>query len=181
MNLEAVEMKAWSVKRAEKEALKFNTKNAFKTESSGAYSYAQRVGILEQICAHMTPSSRKQWTDEDLLVEAKKYDNLKDFRNNSGKAYITASKRKILHCICSHMHGIEKSQKKDLIVKTLTNEDRGLYNELKLELEKMGLKPLEIKIRTCVICKSLFESIGDRTCGCTRNSSSARLSGLDVL
>ena len=167
MNLEAVEMKAWSVKRAEKEELKFNTKNAFKTESSGAYSYAQRVGILEQICAHMTPSSRKQWTDEDLLAEAKKYDNLKDFRNNSGKAYITASKRKILHSICAHMNGIEESQNKDLIVKTLTNEDRGLYNELKIEREKMGLKPLEIKIRTCVICKSLFESIGDRTCGCT--------------
>lgn len=31
-----------------------------------------------------------------------------------------------------------------------------------------GLSPIAVKIRTCLSCGILFESLGNRTCGCTR-------------
>lgn len=34
-----------------------------------------------------------------------------------------------------------------------------------------GLRALAVKVRTCLACGGLFESIGDRTCGCTNKRS----------
>jgi hypothetical protein len=35
-----------------------------------------------------------------------------------------------------------------------------------------GLKPLVVKVRRCLICKCLFESLEQRTCGCKNLNSS---------
>ena len=39
--------------------------------------------------------------------------------------------------------------------------------ELKNEARRMaGLSPIRIKVRECTMCGALFESTGNRTCGC---------------
>lgn len=44
--------------------------------------------------------------------------------------------------------------------------------ELKNQARKLAnLAPIRIKVRTCIACNQLFESAGNRTCGCnTRNT-----------
>ncbi|MFK7826565.1 MAG: hypothetical protein AB8G05_20660 [Oligoflexales bacterium] len=175
-----LDKKAWNHKLVAEEALLYNTKIQFKSGSSGAYSYACRNDTLNLICSHMVSEIQKKWEDEDLIKEAKKYSCLKDFINGSVDAYVVASKRKIINLICSHMNEITCSQEKKLRIKTLSNEDRSLYNELREERLKMGLKPIQLKIRTCMACKSLFESIGDRTCGCTIGHVT-NLAGIEVV
>lgn len=44
--------------------------------------------------------------------------------------------------------------------------------ELKNQARKLAnLEPIRIKVRTCISCDQLFESAGNRSCGCnTRNT-----------
>jgi hypothetical protein len=44
--------------------------------------------------------------------------------------------------------------------------------ELKNQARKLaGLAAIKMKVRTCIACTQLFESAGNRTCGCnTRNT-----------
>ena len=44
--------------------------------------------------------------------------------------------------------------------------------ELKNQARKLAsLSPIRIRTRTCIACNQLFESAGNRTCGCnTRNT-----------
>ena len=180
MNSGKPQKKIWNEKLAAAEARKYKTKIQFKSGSSGAYSYACKNNILNRICSHMPSEIGRKWADDDLYVEAKKYSSIKEFISNSVDAYLAASKRKMLNQVCSHMDELVFSGRKDLKIKTLSNEDRGLYNELREERFKMGLRPLELKIRTCIVCKSLFESIGDRTCGCTQGQVT-NLAGIEVI
>ena len=46
--------------------------------------------------------------------------------------------------------------------------------------ESIGLKPLKIKIRSCILCQKDSESIEDRPCGCPKVSAS-RLTGFEVI
>ena len=43
--------------------------------------------------------------------------------------------------------------------------------ELKNHARRLAnLAPIKITVRTCVACRSLFESAGNRTCGCNTRS-----------
>ena len=43
--------------------------------------------------------------------------------------------------------------------------------ELKNHARRLAsLAPIKITVRTCVACKSLFQSAGNRTCGCNTRS-----------
>ena len=44
----------------------------------------------------------------------------------------------------------------------------------------MGLPLLEIKVRTCLVCGNLFESLGKRNCGCVSLDRTS-IQGRDVL
>ncbi len=53
----------------------------------------------------------------------------------------------------------------------LKNEARRLSN----------LKLIEIKIRKCIACDSLFESVGDRICGCNTGKRSGFIAGREII
>ena len=43
--------------------------------------------------------------------------------------------------------------------------------ELKNQARKLAcLAPIAVKVRTCIACSQLFESAGNRTCGCNTRS-----------
>jgi len=43
--------------------------------------------------------------------------------------------------------------------------------ELKNHARRLAnLAPIKIKVRTCIACSQLFESAGNRTCGCNTRS-----------
>ncbi|MEZ4741149.1 MAG: hypothetical protein R3B45_01655 [Bdellovibrionota bacterium] len=43
--------------------------------------------------------------------------------------------------------------------------------ELKNHARRLAnLAPIKIKVRTCIACNQLFESAGNRTCGCNTRS-----------
>lgn len=43
--------------------------------------------------------------------------------------------------------------------------------ELKNHARRLaGLSPIKVKVRTCIACNTLFESAGNRTCGCNTRS-----------
>jgi len=44
---------SWSLPLLKKEAKKFSARTPFSKNSSGAYSQARKLGVLDQICSHM--------------------------------------------------------------------------------------------------------------------------------
>jgi len=49
-------MTKWTEEKCYEEALKFNNRTDFKNKYSGAYKYAKRYNILDEICSHMKKS-----------------------------------------------------------------------------------------------------------------------------
>jgi len=43
-----------------------------------------------------------------------------------------------------------------------------------------NLSPIKVKIRQCISCGSLFESAGNRTCGCSPRSSGS-IAGREII
>ncbi len=43
-----------------------------------------------------------------------------------------------------------------------------------------GLSRIEIKIRRCILCSSMFESAGNRTCGCSSRSAGT-IAGREII
>lgn len=91
----------WRYETCKAEALKYSTRYDFGRNSKGAYSAARKNGVLDEICAHMTPAFR--WTKEALAVEANKYQTRGDFKRTDPAAYNAAIKRRILKEIAPHL------------------------------------------------------------------------------
>jgi len=91
----------WTEEKLKEEALKYDTRIEFQKGSYGAYSAAQRRGLLEEVCFHM--EARFTWTKDMLKTEALKYDTRFEFSKGNSGAYTTAHKRGLLNDICSHM------------------------------------------------------------------------------
>ena len=54
--------------------------------------------------------------------------------------------------------------------------------KLKNEARRLSsLKLIEIKIRKCIACDSLFESVGDRICGCNTGKRSGFIAGREII
>ena len=97
----------WNFELIQAEALKYETRIAFQKGSS-AYQAALRLGIMEQVCAHMKPV-RQSWTPELIQAEALKYQTRSAFGKGSGGAYTAAWRLGILEQVCSHMQAVLQS------------------------------------------------------------------------
>ena len=126
------------------------------------------MNIVEIVCSHMERPKQTIWNEERLIQEAQKYSTLKEFRSKSVNAYSAASKKRILEYVCSHMEEFIHVEQNNLPIKRLSNHERSVFrdtNEARLEA---GFKPIEMRVRKCLSCGTLFESIGNRMCGCIR-------------
>lgn len=53
--------------------------------------------------------------------------------------------------------------------------------ELKNHARKLAnLSPIKVKVRTCIVCSLLFESAGNRTCGCN-NRTAGHIAGREII
>lgn len=75
----------WTEDKIREEALKYNKKYLFKRGSRGAQSAAVKLGILDEVCAHMIPKIK--WTKETIKKEADKYPTRRKFRKGCKNAY----------------------------------------------------------------------------------------------
>ena len=172
--------KYWTTEDAAGEAMKYSTRTEFSLGSPRAYRFAVRVGILDHICRHMENPTNQKWTDTALKSEAEKYKNRTDFRNGSPKAYQVIVSRRIMEYMCSHMEEFQGNKTRKMLIKKLSKFDRAIVNETNEDRISLGLKPHEVKIRSCLACGIKFESIGDRTCGCIKDQVT-NLFGLEVV
>lgn len=75
----------WNLKKVKSAALKYKIKSHFMRDLLGAYSWAKRNNVLNEMTLHMKNVIR--WNLEDVKQEALKYDNLKSFIIGSKSAY----------------------------------------------------------------------------------------------
>lgn len=92
----------WTEQDASTEAKKYNSRSEFKRESSGAYCFLLRNGLLENACKHMT-GGINIWTKGSVINEAKKYSKRCDFKNANHTAYLHARKNGYIEEACKHM------------------------------------------------------------------------------
>lgn len=158
----------WTESSVIQEALKYSSRRDFRQFAAGAYAFASRENILDKVCSHMTKAvAPTKWDEVTLKREAQKYKTTHEFRKNDSNAYSAAKKKGILEYVCSHMEAHKNARKKPL--KKLSAVARSELKEINEGRIKIGFKPLEVKVRTCIVCRVDFESTGDRTCGCNKD------------
>jgi len=100
----------WTLDKVKEDALKYNTRNDFKLNSSSSYAAAHRNGWLDDVCSHMK-SLRKNngyWTLDKVREVALEYNNKKSFEKGNRSAYLIAYKNGWLDDVCSHMKSLRK-------------------------------------------------------------------------
>lgn len=86
-------MKHWDYDTCYKEAMKYNSRSEFATNSSASYKVACKNGWLDNY--NWFESKHKPngyWNRETCLEEAKKYKSKAEFQQKCGSAYVTATK-----------------------------------------------------------------------------------------
>jgi hypothetical protein len=86
----------------QQEALRYNSKKQFKKGSSKHHSAAIRLGILDQVCSHMT-GGRFLWDPDKVKEKALEFDSRDQFSRNASGAYLYCLKNNILDEVCQHM------------------------------------------------------------------------------
>ena len=110
--------KKWEKKWADKEtcrreALKYKTRSEFQKGNDGAYTYALRHGLLDEICSHMELVHVVKWNSKEACHnEALKYNLRSEFQHGCDSAYNYALKHGFLDEICSHMEVVGNMQKR---------------------------------------------------------------------
>ncbi|MBA6372505.1 GIY-YIG nuclease family protein [Colwellia sp. BRX8-4] len=101
----------WTKERCHLEALKFETRGEFRSNSN-AYQRARERGWLDEICLHMKDTRKPLsfWTDEQCAMEAMKYTSRGDFEKGSSSAYSVARENGWMDIICAHMTSTKKSK-----------------------------------------------------------------------
>ena len=91
----------WTKNSLQKEADKYETREDFRKNNSGAYVTSKRLKLLDKLFKNhpnngYSEKQKADWTEEKLQEEADKYETMKDFRKNSSGAYYAAKSKKIL-------------------------------------------------------------------------------------
>lgn len=82
----------WTKAAVRQEAKKYTNRTDFKLHSGGAFNKAKLLGVLEEICTHMTWRTRPQgfWTKSKILKLAKDYSSRTQFQKANAGAYDAA-------------------------------------------------------------------------------------------
>jgi superfamily II DNA/RNA helicase len=95
--------KEWTIELAIIEAKKYKGRNAFMLNGKGAYQWARKNGVLEEVCQNIKPNFI-YWDEISIRKEAMKYNSKNEFANKAGKGPVTAAKRLgIYEDVCKHM------------------------------------------------------------------------------
>ena len=113
------------------DAAQYGSRNAFNKGSRQAYKAAWKMGILDEICRHMTrPQPVRKWTLEALKIEALRYQTRTEFSKGSSGAYNAAWKNGWLDIVCSHMPKAERlTDYKNLVYEWHPTKNINLFPE----------------------------------------------------
>ena len=112
------------------EALKYETRGEFRSESNKAYQAAKKRGMLDEVCNHMAKVVPVFWSVELIKIEALEYKYRGEFRSNNASAYNAAIRLGILDEVCSHMGTkLTKWTKKMIQVEALKYYGRGDFKD----------------------------------------------------
>lgn len=95
----------WNKERCKYEALKYNTRNQFYKNCSGAYMSSLKNKWLDEVCQHMKRRAKKpngHWNKLNCLKESLKYNSKVLFQKGCWSAYKAALKNGWLNEIVSH-------------------------------------------------------------------------------
>ncbi|QNJ55308.1 hypothetical protein vBValMR11Z_382 [Vibrio phage vB_ValM_R11Z] len=115
----------WTLERLKEDALKYQTRNEWHKNSSGAYSAAHYHGLIDECCSHMTTTRKASgyWTLERLKEDALKYKTRREWAKNSSGAYSAAQQRGIIDECCSHMKTNVKNLSKRCIYRIYSGNE----------------------------------------------------------
>lgn len=99
--------KVWSKSEVLEDALKYQSRSAWKKASYG-YEVATKHGWLEESCVHMTGGKgvyqKGYWTLERCIQDAKEYETKMAWRNSDKpNGYVVAKRNNWLEQCCTHM------------------------------------------------------------------------------
>lgn len=139
----------WTKESCLVEAQKYSKRTDFLVQSSSAYRYAKKEGILEFCCSHMKGKlpeiDGKVWTIELCLFEASKYENKADFELGSPGAYEYAKRKQLIRKCVQQMKPASKPEvvwTKELCIKAAqpytTPTAFGRYNRPAFEFARQN-------------------------------------------
>ena len=73
------------------ESKKYKTKSEFQKKNKGAYNYALKNGILDEVCSHMK-IMKNFWSIDEIFEISKQYDSLVNLRKGNEGVYRKAVK-----------------------------------------------------------------------------------------
>ena len=119
---------AWTYELLYEEAKKYNTKKDFFEQSPSAYSSAHKMGIINEVCSHMTPLKKLKWAFEEAREVALLYDNKKDFRKEHPGLYSVCQQNGWIPKVCSHMRNLY--DEKIIYNENVVKETLGKYEKM---------------------------------------------------
>ena len=86
----------WNYETLLNEAFKYKHRSQFEKMSNSAYNTALKLGIINEICKHMTPLKKPDgyWTLERCIEEAKKHKNISSIQSKNGGCYVAICRNK---------------------------------------------------------------------------------------
>jgi len=129
---------SWTTEKLQDAANKYNTRKEFREGvDSAAYHSADRRGVLDEICSHMTVLKRGRWGLAEMIELAKQYSSRSEFEKAHAGAYIVMLDNGWKEEVCGHMEYIcrPKWTKEELkeaadkysTVKEFEANERGAY------------------------------------------------------
>lgn len=94
-------MSKWDYRSAHDAALKCSSKREFDRTYGGAYAWAKRHGVLEEITSHMRKHTL--WDKQSSFAEAEKYDTRYSFQKNSPGCVKWLKRNGLFEDACDHM------------------------------------------------------------------------------
>ena len=131
--------KYWTEERIREKALMFCSRSEFWRKEPGACVQAKKMGILDDVCAHMSRRIQPTgFTVENICREIDRYNTLSDFIVNCPRMYDWLTRRKIkLSDISDKPYKERKGSSKPVHQFTLTGEYVRSYNNAR-ETEAYG-------------------------------------------
>lgn len=91
----------WTKEIVARIAIKYKNREQFRRDDCGAYKWAYRNNLMDEVCAHMDPQFR--WGLETVRKEAAQYETRADFMRGSSSAYQWWVRNGKPGGVCDHM------------------------------------------------------------------------------
>lgn len=122
-------MRKWDLESLKVDALRFNTPTEWARGSSGAYSAASVMGVLDECCGHMQRKT-KPWSKETAIADAANYKTKIEWKNKSNSAYAAAHKNGWIDEACAHMTSLRRKMDKATVLTSAAQyQTRGAWDK----------------------------------------------------